>query len=207
MHVAEGPIDRAAVRRLNDAGILNERTIAAHCVHVSAGDRSLLARRGVNVIHNPQSNSNNGVGVADVPALARLGVLVGLGSDGYTPRLWDEVKVAQQLQKLQASDPGAGAPDLLLHNRTIVKKLWGLDLGRIETGARADLQLVDYFPPTPIRPENLASHLLFGIANAPVHSLIVNGRYVVRDRLCVTVDERKLAAQAAVRAKALWERV
>ena len=197
--------DRAAVRRLDQQGILNERTLAAHCVHISAADRALLARRGVNVIHNPQSNANNGVGIANVPALLRRGVLVGLGTDGYTPRLWDEFKAASQLQK--SSDPPAACPELLFNNREVVKKIWGADLGRIETGACADLLLLDYAPPTPIRTENLAGHLLFGIANAPVNSLIVNGRYVVRDGRCVTLDERAIAAKAAARAQLLWERI
>jgi cytosine/adenosine deaminase-related metal-dependent hydrolase len=94
----------------------------------------------------------------------------------------------------------------LLNNRAIAKKIWGMEIGRIETGARADLILVDYFPPTPVHRDNLFGHLLFGISNAPVDSLIVNGRYVMRDRQCVNVDERKVAEKAAVRAKALWQR-
>jgi len=207
VHVAEAAVDRAAVRRLDGLGVLDERTLTAHCVHVSAADRAVLARRGVNVVHNPQSNANNGVGIADVASLTRVGVLVGLGSDGYTPQLWDECKAAQQQQKLRARDPRAGCPDFLRNNAAILKKLWGLELGRIETGACADLLVLDYFPPAPIRAGNLAGHLLFGIANAPVHSLIVNGRYVVRDHECVTVDERRIAAQAAARAKKLWERI
>ena len=81
-----------------------------------------------------------------------------------------------------------------------------MEIGRIETGARADLILVDYYPPTPLHSGNLFGHILFGIANAPVDSLIVNGRYVVRDKQCVTVDERRVAEKAAARARALWER-
>ena len=207
VHVAEGRIDQTAVRRLFDSGILNQRTLAAHCVHITGTDRSLLARCGVNVVHNPQSNCNNAVGAADVPALLRRKVLVGLGSDGYAPRLWEELKAALHLEKLQARDPRVASPDLLLNNRIIVMKIWGIDLGRIETGAQADLILVDYFPPTPIDSDNLFGHLLFGVANAPVDSLIVNGRYVLRDKQCVNVDERKIAEKAAARAKALWERL
>jgi cytosine/adenosine deaminase-related metal-dependent hydrolase len=88
----------------------------------------------------------------------------------------------------------------------IVKKLWGMEIGRIEKGAQADLILVDYYPPTPLDSGNLFGHILFGIANAPVDSLIVNGRYVLRDKQCVTVDERRVAETAAGRARALWER-
>ena len=207
VHVAEDRCDRSAVTRLAKHGILDERTLAAHCIRVSAEDIGVLACRGVNVIHNPQSNCNNFLGIADVTALSRRGVLVGLGSDGYSPRLWDEFKTALHLQKLRTRNPSSADMRLLLNNRTIIKKVWGLDLGRIEAGAKADLLLLDYFPPTPLRAGNIFSHLLFGMSNAPVNSLIVNGKYVLRDGHCIGIDERRVAAKAAVRAKALWERL
>jgi cytosine/adenosine deaminase-related metal-dependent hydrolase len=81
-----------------------------------------------------------------------------------------------------------------------------MEIGRIEKGAAADLILVDYYPPTPLDSGNLFGHILFGIANAPVDSLMVNGRYVLRDKHCVNVDERGVAEKAAKRACALWER-
>lgn len=203
VHVAEDPVDRAAVRKLDRAGILDKRTLAAHCIHLTATDRKILAARGVNVVHNPQSNANNAVGTAQTTR----GVVTGLGTDGFSPRLWDEVKASLAFSKLRDRDPRAGSPDLLLNNRTIVKKIWGLEVGRIETGARADLMLLDYFPPAPLHSGNLWGHLLFGVANAPVDSLIVNGRCVVRNQQIVTVDEARIAERAAARAKALWERL
>lgn len=198
IHVAEDRCDAGAVKRLRDLGILDERTLAAHCVHISAADRKTLARLRVNVIHNPQSNCNNAVGTADLPALFRQGVLTGLGSDGCSPRMWDEFKTAFYVQKLRARDPRVGCAEAyaaaFLNNRAIVKKVFGMDIGRIETGAKADLTLVDYFPPTPMSSGNLFGHLLYGIANAPIDSLIVNGRYVVKDKQCVNVDEARIAA-------------
>jgi cytosine/adenosine deaminase-related metal-dependent hydrolase len=182
--------------------VLDERALAAHCVHVSAREMSALARRRVNVIHNPQSNCNNAVGVANLRELFRRGVRVGLGSDGYSARMWEEFKTALHVQKLRAEVYTAA----LFNNREIVRTLWGMDVGRIETGARADLMLVDYYPPTPLGPDNVFGHIVFGISNAPVDALIVNGRYVVRDRQCVTVDERAVAEKAAARARALWSR-
>ena len=210
VHVAEDRCDRGAVRRLVDLGVLNEKSIAAHCVHVTAAERALLGRRRVNVIHNPQSNCNNAVGIADLPALARAAVCVGLGSDGCSPRMWDEFKAAYHLQKVRARDPRGAAPEVFaaafLNNREIVKKICGVTVGRIEPGAQADLLVLDYQPPTPIDSANLFGHLLYGIANAPVRALMVGGRWVVRDGCCVTIDEQQIAGRAAARAKALWER-
>jgi putative selenium metabolism protein SsnA len=219
VHVAEDRCDvedarrrgrRSPVVRLRELGILDDRSLAAHCVQLNSADIASLARYRINVVHNPQSNCNNAVGMARVAEMLRAGVLVGLGSDGYSPRMWEEFKSAFHMQKLLTGDPRVGYGEAyaaaLLNNRVIAKKIWGWDIGRIETGARADLILVDYFPPTPLNPENLFGHFLFGIANAPVDSLIVNGKFVLRHKECVNVDEREVAAKAAAQARSLWER-
>jgi putative selenium metabolism protein SsnA len=211
VHVAEDRCDRGAARRLCTLGILDERAIAAHCVHVTAAERAMLGRHHVNVVHNPQSNCNNAVGAADLPALSRTAACVGLGSDGFSPRMWDEFKAAGTVQKLRAHDPRAAAREAyaaaFIHNREIVRKIWGVTLGAIEPGAKADLAVIDYQPPTPLVPGNIAGHLLFGVANAGVDSLMIDGRWVVRGGRCITVDEHKVAEQAATHARALWERL
>jgi cytosine/adenosine deaminase-related metal-dependent hydrolase len=220
IHVAEDQYDarhaqahfhKSPVKRLCDLGVLDERALAAHCVHVSAADIALLKRREVNVVHNPQSNCNNAVGIANLTGLLRRSVMVGLGSDGYCPRMWEEFMTALHLQKLRAHDPRAGDSEAYaaawLNNRTIAKKLWGWEIGRLERGARADLMLVDYYPPTPLTAANVFGHVLFGAAHAPLDSLMVNGRFVVRDRHCVTVDERAISEKAAARASQLWQRL
>ncbi len=219
IHVAEDRCDleharrrygKTVVRRLRDLGILTDRTLAAHCIHVTAADVAALARSGAAVAHNPQSNCNNAVGVARLLELIAAGALVGLGSDGYGPRMWDEFKTAFHLQKVRTGDPRVGSAEAyaaaLLNGRAIARKLWGFEIGRVEAGSRADLVLVDYWPPTPLTADNLFGHFLFGIANAPVDTLLVNGRPVVREKRCVTVDERAVAERAAKRAKGLWER-
>ena len=219
IHVAEDRSDldharrrfkKTVVARLRDLGVMTDRTLAAHCIHVTAADVAALARLGAKVAHNPQSNSNNAVGIARLIELMKAGVLVGLGSDGYSPRMWEEFKTAFHLQKLRTGDPRVGYAEAyaaaLLNNRTIAKQLWGMDVGRVEAGARADLILVDYYPPTPLDAGNVFGHLLFGIANAPVDTLIVDGRVVLQDKRCVAVDEPAVAERATRQAKALWQR-
>ena len=210
VHVAEDACDSGAVQRLAHAGVLDERTLAAHCLHINSRDMAILAEHRVQVVHNPQSNCNNAVGVAKLRELLEHGVTVGLGSDGWSPRLWEEFKTAAHLQKLRARDPRVGYADAyaaaFVHNRAIVRNTFGMEVGRIETGAQADLILVDYFPPTPLCSDTLLGHLLFGISNAPVDALLVHGRFVVKDRRCVTVDEPAIAEKAAAQARSLWRR-
>jgi putative selenium metabolism protein SsnA len=219
VHVAEDTCDvaharkhhrKSPVARLHDLGVLDDKSIAAHCVHVSPADIRQLAKRKINVVHNPQSNCNNAVGAARLLEMTKAGVTVGLGSDGYSPRMWEEFKAAFHVQKLTAGDPRVAYHEAyaaaLLNNRKIARKAWGLDIGAIVPGARADLLLVDYWPPTPLTPDNLFGHFLFGIANAPVDTLIVNGRFVVRDKKIQTVDERAVMERASTQARALWRR-
>lgn len=210
IHVAEDTCDAAAVERVAGAGLLGPRTLAAHCVHVTDRDMIALAARGASVVHNPQSNCNNAVGAARLTDLLRRGVTVGLGSDGYSPRLWDEFRTAAHVQKLRTHNPRVGYAEAyaaaFLTNREIVRRLWGMNVGRIEPGAAADLAVVDYYPPTPLTSENILGHLIFGISNAPVDSLYVNGRAIVQNRQCVTVDERAVAEKAARQAQSLWRR-
>jgi putative selenium metabolism protein SsnA len=219
VHVSEDSSDndharkkhgKSPVRRLHDMGILDDRALAAHCVHVSPADIAALARRQINVVHNPQSNCNNAVGAARVLEMVKAGVLVGLGSDAYSPRMWDEFKTAFHVQKLRAGDPRVAYAEAyalaLVNNRTIARKVWNLEIGRIESGARADMVLYDYFPPTPLTADNIFGHALFGIANAPVNSLIVNGRFVIRGRQFVNVEERAVAEKASACARELWRR-
>jgi cytosine/adenosine deaminase-related metal-dependent hydrolase len=85
--------------------------------------------------------------------------------------------------------------------------LFGLPFGKLDAGAPADLVVLDYRPPTPLTTANVGGHLLFGIDRSHVRSLLVAGRWVVRDRALVQVDGRAVAAQARTAAAALWARM
>jgi putative selenium metabolism protein SsnA len=219
IHVAEDRADvthsrkqfsKSPVARLIDAGVLQERSIAAHCVHVTKADIARLSRSAVNVVHNPQSNCNNAVGTADLTQMIRNNVMVGLGSDGYSPGILDEFAAAFHLQKVRTHDPRVGyseAFSALMNNREIARRVCGWKIGTIKTGARADVMLVDYRPPTPLTAENLFGHILFGIARSPVDSLWVNGKPVLHDGHCVNVDERLIFEKASGRAQKLWLRM
>ncbi len=117
IHVAEAQSDQEhsrqkhrlrVVERLNKFGILGPRSIAAHCVHVNRREMDLLAETQTAVVHNPQSNLNNAVGIADVVALVKRNVLVGLGTDAMTTNMLEELRVALWAQHLRAQNPSVG---------------------------------------------------------------------------------------------------
>lgn len=219
IHCAEGPEDGAdsqarygvsAVRRLADEGILGSRTIAAHCVHISEADMSVLAATGTTVSHQPQSNMGNAVGWARIVAMKEQGVRVALGTDGYTQDMFESCKAAATLHSHMTGIPGAGigefAAVLLQDNARLASEIFGRTVGRLEPGAAADLIIVDYAPPTPLHNSNLPWHLSFGVSGSAVDTVIAGGRVVMRGRQVRGIDEAAIAREARRVAIQTWER-
>ncbi len=219
VHLAEAESDviqclrehgKRVVERFNDHGILGPRTIAAHCVHVDDREIDLLQSSQTNVIHNPESNMGNAVGCAPVLKMIKRGVRVGLGSDGYTCDMFESLKVANLLHKHQSGQPGAAwaePPAMLFgRNAAIASACFGRPIGQLIPGALADIIVVDYDPPTPLRAPNLNSHILFGVSGRAVRTTIIGGRVVMQDRELVGIDESEIMAKARVAAGKLWQR-
>ncbi len=220
VHVAEAASDVAMnrerhgvtpVARLMRHGLLGARSIAGHAVHVSEADMDLLAGAGTFVAHNPQSNLNNAVGIANVVELARRGVRVGLGTDAMTVAMLEELRVGLWAQHLRQDNPSCGFMELtdalLVHNPELATQLWGTSLGTLAEGAAADVILVDYDPPTPLDDGSALGHLVFGISQATVDTTICAGRILMEGkRLQLDLDEAALAAHSRELARQLWAR-
>lgn len=202
---------KRVVERWFDFGILSPRTLAAHCVHVSEHEISLLRETKTSVVHNPQSNMSNAVGCAPILEMLRQGVRVGLGTDGYTADMFESMKAAGLLQKHHAGDPRAACAEppamLFRHNAAIATECFGHPVGNLIPGAHADLILIDYDPPTPLHAGNLNSHALFVFSGRAVSTTIIGGQIVMRDRQLLSIDEREVLANARVAATALWNRM
>ncbi len=225
IHVAEDQADQAetleryghawVVDRLERLGVLGPKTIAAHCVHVDDEELRILAETGTWVAHNPRSNMNNAVGTANVPEMLRRGIKVGLGNDGFSNDMFEEMKAAYLAHKAARGDPQVmPASDVLRlaveNNARLANELFGaraVGFGRLAAGAPADVILLDYHPPTPLTAANLPWHAMFGITGGMVTTTIVAGRVLMRDRQLLTLDEGAIAARAQELAQKLWERL
>jgi putative selenium metabolism protein SsnA len=220
VHVAEAASDVAETRRkhgknpaarLVDMGVLGPGSVAAHGVHLDQGDLEALARSGAFVATNPQSNLNNAVGIADVLALTRAGVPVGLGTDAMTVAMLEELRVGLWAQHLHQEDPSCGFLELTsaltVRNPELATRLWGFPVGTLAEGAAADVILVDYDPPTPLDDGTVLGHLVFGVSQATVDTTICGGRVLMEGkRLAPELDEARTAARARELARKLWER-
>ena len=223
IHVAEHEADQGdclvksglnVVERLDRFGILNERTIAAHCVHIEAHERDILLDRGVWVSHQPRSNMNNGVGAADIDGMQEAGIKLCLGNDGFSNNMWAEWKAAYLLHKVVNRDPRRA------DGMNIARMAWeqqrppdGMLLPRQKNRrdprrrAAADLILVDYKPFTPLTAGNLPWHLLFGFEASMVTTTICAGKILMRDRQILTLDESaRSRPKRSTWRQAVWER-
>jgi putative selenium metabolism protein SsnA len=168
------------VERLAKHGALNDKTILAHGIHLSDEDIEIARAAGVWFAHNPRSNMNNQVGHAPV---AKFGERIVLGTDGIGGDMFEEAHFA--FFKGRDGCANAGADywlRVLANNLRLASQAFGIEAGSLAAGAAADLVVLDYQSPTPLNADNLAWHFAFGINSASVESVMVNGRFVIRDR-------------------------
>ncbi|NOZ27508.1 MAG: putative aminohydrolase SsnA [Chloroflexi bacterium] len=220
LHAAEGPADQEdslrrygvrVVERLSRLGVLGPRTILAHAVDIDPWEMALLRETGTWVTHQPRSNMNNAVGTADVPAMLRGGMHVGLGNDGFSNDMFEEMKVAYLIHKAWRRDPRAMPADQVMqlaytHNGALATQVFGRPIGRLSPGSAADIIFVDYRPPTPVTSENLPWHIIFGVSGGQVTTTICDGRVLMRDRRLLMLDEAAIAAAAREEARHTWAR-
>ena len=221
IHVAEHEADEAdslqrsgvrVVHRLDHYGILGEKTITAHCIHVDHTEQDRLAETGTWITHQPRSNMNNGVGAMAFDDMMARGMSVCIGNDGFSNAMWEDWKAAYLLHKVVNRDPrranGAEVIRAAVQNNARLADVFfpGANVGRVVEGARADLIFVDYHPFTPLTGGNLPWHALFGFESSMVTTTIVDGKMLMRDRQLLTLDESAIAAAALALAPGVWER-
>lgn len=200
----------SVVRRLADAGVLTPGTIGAHCIYLEDDDFRILAEREVVVAHCPQSNTNNAVGTGDLVRWLESGITVALGTDGFTMSVPHEAQVGSIVHRLARREPSAAMGEMVsmatLTNARVASRYLGARLGAIEPGCAGDLALFRYDAPTPLAPETLAGHLLFGIARTPAAATVVAGRVVQQGGRMVGMDEDAIFAKSREHAAAFWKR-
>jgi putative selenium metabolism protein SsnA len=221
IHVAEHEADeydslqksgRRVVDRLKEFGMLGPRSITAHCVHVDAREMEWLRDSGTWVTHQPRSNMNNAVGAAEVEAMLRLGVRVGLGNDGFSNAMWDEWKATYFVHKLVHRDPRRANGNMVMtmavaNNAALAREFFPAPLGVLAPDAFADVILVDYHAPTPLNAGNLPWHILFGFENSMITTTICGGQVLMKDRQLLTLDEAEITAKSRELAQQVWQRL
>lgn len=221
IHIAEDLADvhdslkkygKPIVNRLFDLGILGKQTMAGHCIHIGPHEMELLRDTDTMVVTNPESNMGNAVGCP--PAMRMFneyGILMGLGTDGYTNDVTESYKVGNVIHKHHLADPNAAwaeIPAMLFDNNPqMANRYFKTKLGVLEPNGAADVIIVDYHGPTPMTKENYNMHILFGMNGGMVTDTVINGEIRMRNREVQGIDEEKVWHDAQTQAQSFWKRV
>ena len=217
IHVAEGMNDVydslrnygcRPINRLLYNGLLGDRTVLGHCIHVSPAEMDIIKETGTMVVNNPESNMGNAVGCAPVLQMMRKGILVGMGTDAYTHDMLESLKVFLTIQRHNAALPNVawceGTQMLFENNAAIAAKYFPQPVGVLKEGAAADVIVMDYKPFTSFSDENIDGHMLFGMMGKNCRTTIINGKVLYKDREFVGIDEERINAWTMEQSKKLW---
>jgi 5-methylthioadenosine/S-adenosylhomocysteine deaminase len=192
----------SVISYMEKLGVLDEYTVAAHCVHVSGEDISILARRGVKVVHCPVSNLKLASGIAPIPDMLRRGVHVAIGTDSVCSHnrsdMFETMKFAALIHKGVRMDPTVMPAWIVLRSATILgaEALMWDKLGAIKPGYYADIAILDFRKPhlTPLYDEY--SHIVYTARGSDVKYVFVDGRLIVDEGCVTTIDVEWLLEEA-----------
>jgi 5-methylthioadenosine/S-adenosylhomocysteine deaminase len=212
IHMSESPFEldyskqtygTTSIELFDSIGFLDGPTIGAHVVWPTEDEIRILAERRVGVIHNPTSNMKISSGISPVTEMLNAGVLVGLGTDGAASNndldMWEEMRLAAFLQKVDTMDPKALSASTVLHMATAGgAEAIGLRdrAGALETGLRADVIQVAFDDVHFIPTYDVISHLVYVADEQDVASVAVDGRLLMRDGELLTIDTERVRREA-----------
>ncbi len=186
------------VERLENLGVLENETLAAHCVHLNREDMEILGEKDVVVTHNPSSNMKLSSGAAPIRELQERGVEVLLGTDGPGTNndldIFGEMRQAAFLAKLESDDPRTLSAEetLGLATAETVNQLGLSNLGKIEVGKKADLIGVNRQAAHWTPEYDTVSNLVYSGKANDVGMMMVDGNMVMEDGNLKTIDEERV---------------
>jgi 5-methylthioadenosine/S-adenosylhomocysteine deaminase len=202
--------------RLDRLGLVSERLIAVHAVHLTTEEIHLLAARGASVAHCPASNLKLASGIAPVAALLEAGVNVTLGTDGAASNnrldILAELRLAALLAKGAAGDAATLPAARALECATLAgARALGLEqrIGSIEVGKEADLAAIEFDALETQPCFDPLSHLVYVCGREHVTDVWVGGDHLLKDHVVrkpQVADAGRAAESSAIEARiAAWQ--
>ncbi len=189
---------------LDSLGVLNGRTVAAHGVWLDDADLEIVKRHNTGLAHCPSSNMMLASGAASVTKWLAAGVNAGVGTDGPAGSnndfdLMEDIDLAAKLQKLSTNDPTALPAKQAFSMATIGgARVLGLEkeIGSLEPGKLADLITISLTQPNAAPLYDVYAQLVYALKGSDVRDVMVNGRWIVRERRSLTLDQATIMRQA-----------
>lgn len=194
-------------------GLLGPQTVLAHCVWTDEKDWEILAQTGTHVSHNPASNAKTATGIAPVHKMLQAGVNVSIGCDGgpsnNTYDMIREFRLVSYLGNLLESDPTVVPAETVLEMATLRgAQAFGMEdqLGSIEVGKLADLIVINTDTPHMTPVWDPVSAVVYTAHGSDVETVVIDGKFVMRNRQVLTLDEPSILAEARRRAAEVAQR-
>ena len=201
---AKTKYDDTSVKVFESIGFLKGPTIAAHMVWPSDEEIQILKKRNVGVIYNPTSNMKTGAGIAPIIKMLKAGIHVGIGTDGAASNndldMWEEMRLAALLQKIENMDPAVLPARKVLAMATIDgATAIGLSekIGSIEAGKRADIIQISTEDVHYIPTFDIVSHLVYVSDEQDVTTVVVDGKILMKNGEVLTIETKKLKERAS----------
>ncbi|HQP07959.1 MAG TPA: amidohydrolase [Anaerolineaceae bacterium] len=215
-HIAETALEQENSRKdlgmpvvpyMKKQTIFEAKVLAAHCVHVDEGEMRTMLHAGAGVAHNPSSNLKLASGIAPVRRMLEVGLNVGIGTDGPASNndldMFEEIRLAALISKVATNDPTTlPAPlVLLMATRMGANAMHIGDItGSLEPGKRADLIVIDTnavhnAPRFERDPNGVYAQLVYAAKATDVTDVMINGKFVLRSKELLTLDEQELLKQ------------
>ncbi|MUL16241.1 amidohydrolase [Aliivibrio fischeri] len=205
IHVAEFPNEEARIKDptkatspveyLEEIGVLDERMVIAHGIHLSQHDQALLKQADAGVVYNPMANAKGATGIAPAWGMFRADMRVGLGTDGPMSSnqvdLWRTLSYAANMQRLKHSDRTIMIPEQVIEMATIggAKALHMEDeIGSLEVGKKADIIIVETQSANMMPSYDPYATLVYQANPSNVDTTIVNGKVVMEQRQMKTIQ-------------------
>ena len=197
------------VEYLDSLGLINERAMLAHCVHLTDHDREIIAEKGAFIAHNPVSNMKLCSGLFNFEAAKKAGCKIAIGTDGTSSNnnlsMIDEMKSAALTAKVTATLPTAGRTADIFHAATITgAEFAGVDAGVIAAGKVADMILVDLDHPVMSAGYDLIADMVYAADSSVIDSVICNGKFLMQNRIIPQEKEIIAEAKEVCRKIASW---
>ncbi|GAB5490074.1 MAG: amidohydrolase family protein [Phototrophicaceae bacterium] len=200
---------KTVVPWVKDYGILDVPIIAAHCVHIDEHEMRLLKKYDGSVAHCPSANLKLASGIAPITQMLEMGLNVAIGTDGPASNndldMFEEMRLAALLAKVTPNNPTALPAKQALQMATINgARALGMDdvTGSLEEGKLADLIVVDAqpthnMPRFDFNPDAPYSQMVYAAKSSDVQHTIVHGKFLMKDRELLTIDEDTLREEAS----------
>ena len=175
------------IEYLEKLGLLTEKTMLAHCVHLTEKDMDIIKKHDCKIAHCPISNMKLKSGMMAYEELQKKGITVTLGTDGSASNnclsMLSEMKVSALTAKTQAKDSKAGRVQDIFNTATVNgAKAFGIDAGEIKEGKLADFILLDLKHYLLLPNYNLISNLVYSAQNDCITDVFCDGVQLMKDR-------------------------